>query len=38
MEKQKADRIVYIYNWSRVIILVLFLVLVIMGLTNIYNI
>ncbi len=37
MKKQKADRIVYIYNWSRVIILVLFLVLVIMGLTNIYN-
>ena len=37
MEKQKADRMVYIYTWSRVIILVLFLGLVIIGLTNIYN-
>ncbi len=33
MEKQKADRIISIYNWLRVIILVLVLVFVIMGLT-----
>ncbi len=34
MEKQEADRIVNIYNWLRLIILALFLVFVIIGLTN----
>ena len=34
MEKQKADRIVNIYNWLRFIILVLFIVLVILCLKN----
>ena len=34
MEKQKADRIVNIYNWLRIIILVLFIVFVIIGLMN----
>lgn len=31
MEKKKADLIVNIYNWMRVVILVLFIVLVIIG-------
>ncbi len=35
MEKQKADRIIIIYNWLRGIILVLFIVIVIIGLANI---
>jgi hypothetical protein len=34
MEKQEADRIVNIYNWLRLIVLALFLVFVIIGLTN----
>lgn len=34
MEKQKADKFVNIYNWLRIIILVLFLVFVIIGLNN----
>jgi hypothetical protein len=35
MEKQKADKIVTIYNWLRFIIFVLFIGLVIIGLTKI---
>ena len=34
MEKQKADKIVTVYNWLRVIILILFVGLVIIGLTS----
>lgn len=34
MEKQTADKIVTIYNWLRVIILVLFIGFVIIGLTS----
>jgi len=34
MDKQKADRINTIYNWLRVIILVLFFVFAIIGLTT----
>lgn len=34
MEKQKAHGFVVIYNWLRVIILVLFLTFVIIGLAN----
>lgn len=34
MDKKKADLIVNIYNWMRVVILVLFLVLVIIGAAN----
>ena len=34
MEKQKADRIVSIYNCLRIIILVLFFTFVIIGLAN----
>ena len=37
MDKQKADRINTIYNWLRVIILVLFFVFAIIGLTTTYN-
>lgn len=35
MEKQKAERIVNIYNWLRVVILVLFFAFVFIGLTSI---
>lgn len=35
MEKQKAHGFVVIYNWLRVIILVLFFTFVIIGLTNV---
>ena len=34
MEKKKADRIINIYNWLRVIILALILAFVIIGLTS----
>ena len=34
MDKKKADRIINVYNWMRVIILVLILSYVIIGLTN----
>ncbi len=35
MEKQKAHGIVIIYNWLRVIVLLLFFTFVIIGLTNV---
>lgn len=35
MEKQKANRIINIYNWLRFIILALILAFVIIGLTDI---
>ena len=35
MKKEKAERIMKIYNWMRAIILILFLVLVLLGLSKI---
>ena len=35
MEKEKAERIFKLYNWTRFIIIILFLIFVIMGLTKV---